>query len=356
MGEDCLPWRVNPDYEAVLFGGTASSQVSESLEFLAWFLEDAPIFTNKKYSSEYLNHVENISSHNPKTVDSGAYRNWWGALEDVARERVLNSKLTSTKLLLQRDTRFQAQIISDPSELQQVSLPFPWLIKQPNSMAGRGFQRVHSLEEIRVPKKMSSLVVEPLLLRTHDFSHFFYSTGEEICYENLVDQSFQYRGTIFSDWKNPTRENLSFHSEVGVQEWDRFQEIITLIKKDYEELAHGLKHQIGFSLDSFIYTGEKGPQIHSASEINFRRTMGSVAWALARRYARNNSWVTLRLEKPHRGGFKNMQTKLQAESLEQNILLLSPGDTRFDVYFLMAKSSSEGELLNQRLLRLLTDA
>lgn len=354
MDRSSLPLRVNPDYEAVLFGGPSSAQVNESLEFLAWFLEDAPLYTQKKYSSDYLAHVESVSSQTPEIAPSGSYHNWWGSLEDEATERVLNSKLTSTKLLLARDTHFQARIISHPHELEKVPFSFPWLIKNPHSMAGRGFQRVNSLNEVRLPKKMEQLIVEPLRNRTHDFSHFIFSNGEEICYQNMVDEKFQYRGTVFGNWREATLGNLSFYQEVSPQEWGHFQGMKSYLISAYQELSKDLKQQIGFSLDSFVYQEKEGLKIHAASEINYRRTMGSVAWSLAKKYAGENSWVSLRLEKPQ-NGFLKLQRKIQSESLDKNIILLSPGDTRFDLYLLMAENAGEGERLTQQLSQLLTN-
>ena len=94
-------WKVNADYESVLFGNRPGPAIiNQSLEFLVFFLEDEPLFTDKKYDPAYLKYLEKVTGKIPSILSQGSYENWWGALRDLNLERKLNSKEFNPKLEL----------------------------------------------------------------------------------------------------------------------------------------------------------------------------------------------------------------------------------------------------------------
>jgi hypothetical protein len=314
--------KVNIDYESVLFHGQiGSTQINQSLEFLAFFLQDQPILTARKYSPEYLAHVSKISGVTPRTSESGKASNWWGPLKDLEEERFLNSKITSTELSISHRW-VEAKIIQSPEELAE-SYPENYFFKDPFSMSGRGFRPAREASHLtKFPQ-----ILEPILPRRYDFSHYIFPDGRVVAYENKVDEKFQYKGTRFQDWRNPTVENFSFYGEVSQREWNRFHERLRLIQDFYRRPT-----SFGYSVDSFIYENN----IYPLCEVNYRRTMGWIAYELSARYAQDFPWTQFLIQKAQKDFYKKVA--------RENVLVLSPGDTRFDFIFIRARNEEEGLL------------
>ena len=58
------PFKVNADYEVELFHNKlAPPAINESIEFILFFLSSHPLYTQKEYSSEYLNYIEKRTNH-----------------------------------------------------------------------------------------------------------------------------------------------------------------------------------------------------------------------------------------------------------------------------------------------------
>jgi len=92
--------RVNADYEVELFHNKiASPAINQSIEFMLFFLKDNPLYSQKIYSTDYLNYVEKITGHVPQIVNKGSYDNFWGALKNKDLEKWWNSKITHTELI-----------------------------------------------------------------------------------------------------------------------------------------------------------------------------------------------------------------------------------------------------------------
>lgn len=305
---DCI--RVNVDYESVLFHGRSGPPVmNQALEFLAFYLQDFPVLTTKKYSPEFLEKVRNLSGRNPATTGSGNARNWWGPLENPEREMWMNSKLTSFRLSLSQG--WTEGGIYSRDQLLYLSLEVPSLIKDPFNMSGKGIIAVSPGENLSLPGALSGeLILEPLLERKYDFSHFIFPDGKMICYENLVDEKFQYRGTRFPSMKDFTVQSLSFYKQLSPEKWEEFLSRLGTVRSHY-----GDPSPYGYSVDSFVYEKNGDLLIHPLCEVNARRTMGSVAFELAKKLGQGQE-VALTLKKP----------------LFKNSILLSPENVRFEIY------------------------
>ncbi len=309
MPFDCL--KVNADYESVLFHARPGPVImNQTLEYLPFFLEELPVLTSKSYTQEYLSFVESVSGRIPRTVTSGNYLNWWGPLLNLPEERRLNSKVTSFHLALKNGWT-KGQVVSR-KEFQILTFDKRMLIKDPYGMSGKGLEVLEPGEHFRKPGNPDDIfLIEPLLERSYDFSHYVFPDGTFVGYENMVDERFQYRGTRFPLIKKADITSFSFYKEVSPSEWEKFQSRLK------EIISHfGTGHKTGYSIDSFIYLEDGELKIHALSEINARRTMGLTAWELCSRYCGEDGAGSLTL---------NMKEGKRS-------LKLSPEGVRFDLY------------------------
>lgn len=337
--------RVNADYELILSGPKNPPKlINQSLEFLALFLEDRPLFTTKAYSKEYLAHVKKLSGYEPRLVSYGEYENWWGSLKDIELEKRLNSKSFSATFSAE-STVIKAE---DPIYLEEGKT---YLMKGSLGMSGQGIFLVKKGDEDKVKKNLESAqdaILEPLLNRDKDFSHYIFPSGKMICYENFVNERFQYKGTLFNDLSSPTPEGLRFFSEVNKDEWARFFEKLKRVKNIYTEESLGG----GYSVDSFTFDENGKKLIRAVTEINYRKTMGLVAWKLSQKFSGPCNWSLLILGKPLKrdDAFSFIQERVGSLS---GVYHLSPGDTRFEVFFLTAQDEKQGGQLLGKLKNLL---
>lgn len=293
---------VNADYESVLFHGKSGpAAMNHALEFLGFFLQDLPVLTSYNYSQEYLRFVRELSGKEPSTVTTGNAINWWGPLTDLPLEQYLNSKLTSAELV--RANGWADVRIVAGDELTSLKISKPIIAKDPYGMSGRGLFTLNPGEIPQLKQVPDKLIIEPLLRRKYDFSHFVFPDGRVIGYENLVDERFQYRGTLI--------QPLSFRHLISEAKWSNFERQLALIIDHY-----GTKAPYGYSIDSFVYDDEGELRIYPLCEVNARRTMGLMAFALS--------------ELLNPGGKSALTLK---SKLSDKAVKLSPEGTRFEIYF-----------------------
>jgi hypothetical protein len=341
--------RVNADYESVLFEKKELPQIiNQSIEFLSFFLEERKLYSIKKYQPLYLDYVEKISGLKPEIVNTGDYENWWGALTRPDLERTINSK----EICLNFST--DTQIMTSPEGLR-LEEGRPYLAKSPFGMSGQNFIVFKKGEEVKLPSM--KLVIEPLFDRVDDFSHYVLPGGERICYENIVDQKFQYKGSVFSDLSQPRLKSLSFYKDISIKEWEKFLSELEYI---FDFLSHRGVHD-GYSIDSFSYKLNDQRILRTLSEVNYRKTMGLITWLLANKYGGKNNWAMMMIGKKIKmpNSFEYIQKMIDSISWKPDCqigcLQLSPGDTRFELFFLSAESSYEGDILYKKLINLLPD-
>ena len=348
--------KVNADYESALINPKKSLPlVNEAIEFLAFFIQTKPVLSHKKYSDEYFAYLEEMTGRRPKTVKEGEALNWWGELKDIELEKKLNSKELSASLNIKHNWSKETRIVRELGELPLLDKTF--LAKSDLGMSGKGFslvekERTSALEEML---KKGTAIVEPLLDRVDDFSFYVFPNDIKIAYENFVDERYQYRGTLFNDYTNPTVEAFRFYESIPKSNWEDYKEAINIISNFYrEEGAQG-----GFSIDSFsFFDTEK--KIKFLSEVNYRRTMGAVAFELAMKFGGLRKWGLFIMAKASGHSFTEKRKMLKSleweEDLSSGVVILSPGDTRYDMYFLSAKDSGEGERLFAEFKKLLPDS
>lgn len=344
--------KVNADYEAVLFGKKESLPViNQALEFLALFVDSRPLFSLKSYSEEYLQHVESFTGRRPVIKKSTDFENWWGELKDLELEKKLNSKEMSTRLNIEHGWSKDTHFMTKAEDLSVLRGDLKYLAKNPFGMSGQNFSLVSKND----PPKSYPVIVEPLLDRVYDFSHYVFPNGQRICYQNFVDKRYQYRGTVFRDYTSPSRENLKFSHEISNEEWQKFDEALDVIVKVYQTPA--LKS--GFSVDSFVYKESDELKIRALSEVNYRRTMGEVAFELALKFGGLRGWSMLLLSKKSPLDFASLKKKMApiewTADYSRGVIMLSPEDVRYDIFFLSALNETEGIQLMKEMKSLLPD-
>jgi hypothetical protein len=233
-----------------------------------------------------------------------------------------------------------------------------YLAKNPFGMSGQNFSMVSAgrLENLEQMLKNGPVILEPFFDRAYDFSHYIYPNGVSICYENLVDKKFQYRGTVFKDYMQPTVNNLKFYTEVSPFYWNDFSLSLKNITQNFSTTSLAS----GFSIDSFIYRESNELKIRALSEVNYRRTMGQLAFELAIKFGGVRKFAAFLLTKSSELSFSELKNKLASiawdPDLSRGVILLSPGDVRYDMFFLSAINESEGKLLHNELKQLLPDS
>jgi hypothetical protein len=340
--------RVNADYESVLFQNKQLPVVNETLEPLALFLSTTPIITKKIYSEEFLEYVEDLTERKPVLKKEGPSENWWGPLKDLELERKLNSKVMSAELIRNEGWCPDTHIVQSLDNLPDLKGKI-YLAKNPFGMSGQNFCRVEEgrLENLERMLKNGPVIIEPLLDRVYDFSHYIFANGIKIAYQNIVDEKFQYKGTHFTDYTQPLVEGFPFYSEIDEKEWELFRNRLETIIEIYQssELA------TGFSIDSFVYREDGKLRIRELSEVNYRRTMGQVAFELSLRFGGLRKWGQFILLKSLNLDFPSLRKKLShiewKSDLSRGVVILTPGNLRFDMFFLSAVNEEEGKILLQ---------
>ncbi len=350
-----IPLKVNADYEVELFHHKiASPAINQSIEFLLFFLSSNPLYSQKKYSEDYLRYVAQLTGRIPCIVDHGKFENFWGPLKNIEIEGWWNSKITSTELIVSKGWCADTHIIKNEDDLQSISWNRDFLLKDPYGMSGQKFQvlRQEMTEKERVSLVLKAITLGPVILepwfkRKFDFSQYLFPNGKLIAYQNQVDGKFQYKGSIFQKFLSADLKDLSFYSQINEEKWTSFrsqtQEIIDFYSQHPNES--------GFSIDSFVYEEEGELKIRVMSEINYRRTMGRVAYKLSEKFAEGKSWTALLMAKASSG-----KALWRLASGIEGVMVLSPGDSRFEVIFLSAKNQAEGIRLIDGLNTLLPDS
>lgn len=258
---------VNTDYESVLFENKPSLKMVRELEFLALWLEDQ-VQNTQNYSEEYLAHIEKLRGKRPKLVGKNLHaKNWWGALENLQIERLLNSKKTSLELSYSFGENV-GSVLYHESELAKLDPHQTYLFKSFSGVSGRGHKFSSQLKPQDFP-----LIAEVFHQRKIDFSTYCFSNGDKIYYQNFISPQFGYKGSLFDLENVHSLKDLSFTKQLSHLAWDDYLFHVETIYQFVRNKGDG-----GFSIDSYVFDNS----IRSLCEINYRRTMGMTAYEIAR--------------------------------------------------------------------------
>jgi hypothetical protein len=268
--------RVNIDYEEVLRGGNTRPQMNAAIEFLALWVQDAPLLAHRDYSDDYLAHVQTHSGRNPQLIRSGEAINWWGELQNIELEKKLNSKLWARKWWFER-ADIPCVVAYSADEVEAVIVnEGPWLIKRDYGMSGRGHWKTTRAQWPETKERLKvwfseGVLVEPLLERAGDLSALWLpDEARFIFYRNVIDERFQWRGAVIENGGSPqfANEEKALLTDWSVQ--------LNQLTQDIQALGyHGV-----FSVDAFFYQQNGQLKFMPCSEINARRTMGWIVYNL----------------------------------------------------------------------------
>lgn len=237
-------------------------KMNREFEYFIMLLEKEALFTPLNYSDEYLNFIQ--ENFNPNAHYTNAKDNLipWCADESVCQKLV--SKKTSALFNMNELKMKSIQLVQGAIELKRNHL-----YKRFHGFSGMG-HLLSPRDDEKIQTLLTSgeeLIEEPLYERVYDFSTLFLE-GEVYRYQNIVDKSFHYKGSILRDFK----------LDEGLE--DQYQREIKKIKNHYMNL--GIRTP--FSVDSFIYKENKSLKLKTLSEVNARKSMGYSAVMLAKKF------------------------------------------------------------------------
>ncbi len=258
----------NFNYELQLSSGvfktdSKTREINKDFEFVFFFMEKAKsILVNQNdYTDEYLNHLEILGLNIPDFKRDGDYEYWWGPLENLEKEKKINSKITSTGIAQRlKFCHPDTQIIYDLKDLDQYIKIRPsikkFFLRTPFSVSGKGCFILD--RNLSIPKRVNlseGVILEPYLNRKEDYGCFITGKGDYLRWRSIVNNKGRYIGSqAISDEIAP----LSYKPQM------------MLIYNEYMNLGV----QDGIQIDSFIYTGNGVDKFYPLCEVNYRKTMG----------------------------------------------------------------------------------
>ncbi len=339
--------RANFDYEFELFHNQKNDSINKQFEYLYWWTENKldPLSTKTIYAEEYLDYITECLQKVISTSPAPYQQNWWGDLNDLKLERLLNSKLTSTQFALQENLAHPlTKIITNQNEINLLDDEM-YVLKNPYLMSGKGFMRFVGKEYDRIKNwaekelKNNPLIFEPWVKKLYDIGTYIFLDEKKMeSYFNLSNEQGNYKGTVVYADHNLFFEDLE---ERGVN-LDFYLESLNRIQNYYVSLGATK----GFSVDSFIYQEKQSAKMYYLSEVNYRKTMGWVSLKLKKFLDINGVGQFLIMKRPKE--YKNFieykqcfESVLYSREKKKGVLLLSPENHNFVTFFVAAHSKEE---------------
>jgi energy-converting hydrogenase A subunit M len=282
------------------------NKFNQEFEFFIAILDNKTICTNRKYSDDYITHLNQIFKVDLKTsTDKKKTKLWCCDLYNLKSQREVNSRFFTQKIA-NKFNPYKADTVSNTDELEE-----GYLYKEDFSVSGNGNYR-YPKDKLKIEKrfKTTKLIKDKLYDRDIDISTLIEGTNV-FHYENLVDDHFQYRGSLIG-------KDLS--------DYDWFREYQ---KKIDTFLDMDLNIEGPYSIDSFIYDNN----IYFMTEINNRKTMG---------------YISKRIKDLYFSRFKYLQTvliptrKIKRYNVEiDNVYLVSPKENLFGFFIIVSDSLKE---------------
>ncbi len=302
-----LSYQVNFDFEYQLFDKNYSrerySKFNREWEFLYWFSgEKSPLLSQRSYDADYLKKVEKITRNKPSFSQDKESLYWNGEVTSLAK--ILNSRRTSAEFAIKNKFAHETTQINKMGETNQ-----DYLIKYEGGLSGRNIKKNHHPNQ-------DFFIFEKHLERVFDFSILF--VGErKYCYQNIVNDKFQYKGSRILSANKFQSQMLNFLS--GYDLFDKyFDNSVEKIFNFYEELASG---NGVWNIDGFIFLEKDVPKLYLMSEVNYRKTMGYC--------------FIMFLENIWKESFQKAEFLINPlkEDLTKNYIKLSPEGNLFNLYF-----------------------
>lgn len=351
--------KANFDYELELFSKQSNLKINQEFEYLYWWAEDKllALSTNLFYPQDYLDYVQTFISNPIEITNQKPTLNWWGELNHLKNEQILNSKITSTQFAIENDLCHpQTQIITEIGQIKSLD-QIDYVLKNPNLMSGKGFYKFKgpllNQETLSWAQKnllIAPLIFEPWLSKKQDFSSYIFFQEKKIeTYFNFSNEQGNYKGTVV--YANPTSifEQLE---EIGIN-LDYYFNFINLVSTFYTNLGAFQ----GMSVDSFTYHEEGANKVYLLSEVNYRKSMGWIALKLKKFLPINGiGQFYIKKRQNDYSDFESYKRSFEDHLFQKNnqegILLLSPHKNQFLTFFVIAKTPEQLDYLNSFLDKL----
>ena len=330
-------FKANFDYESELFENRSEPKINKLFEHLFFFCcdKDEILYSDQKYSSEYLEYIKSATGFKNKILCTGTPVNWWGKLFDLEKERELNSKLTSlevSKLLgCNNSEAFEV------NSIDQVKLYLKnfkeVILRSPFERSGRSNLILKSLQDLEVKKeKLKKLLEESSLVieKYHSSRDFdLGSTFKEV--EGKFELFFQIKN--LNDSNGVFRGGLLLRKEISSPFLDQIAE---------EYYNRGARGQI--QIDSFRFEGNW----NWLCEVNYRKSMGLIVKKLARLCPVANEVLLLVTPSSWLKNFKSHKNLHEVLEDLDGVFPLSPYDSKVFFWLVTADNLEKihEELLN----------
>lgn len=351
-GQPLLPARVNDDYELELFmeelGPRPHRMGLHLLDFMFFCMNkepDATLFTSREYSEDFLSYLRELGLVIPQIVNAGDYYNWYGRLENISKEKRLNSKLYSYEVLNRLKLNPCPNFIVSSREemanaLKDYSYPI-WFLKCPFDMAGWGMRKIHKGTDL--PEIKRKFILEPELERTLDVSFFFNIRDKSVnFYQNLVMPGGQYFGGVL--YQNPDDFD-SWMLEKGFdsanEKWRKISDTILfeIMKEEPEQ---------SFSVDAFFFRTNSGFDVHPMTEINYRETVGGCLLSLRPFLPKRGTGILITLPVKNETDFNTFMP--YSNETKKGIIYLSPPGAEQVTFFCSGRNRLEAENMVRKYL------
>ena len=314
-----VAWLFDADFEKRLFSSQKlpfiSTRENQEFEYLIHFLDpDKTIFTHKTYSKSYKEFLKKFNQKDFKTTNNRDFliKPWCSPYTQTDILKVYQSKLEAYQILQRHgllENNFS--LIQKKENLKENKL-----YKFAKNSSGRGHY-IFPRDKIRLEKLLDNnevLIEEEIYQRVLDFSTLIKNGKAVKVYENIVDDHFQYRGTMIS-------KDFKLNKEFEKKYQDVQSEIIKMLS-DFKGV---------FSLDSFLYQKNEQIFLFPICEFNMRKTMGYIAYQLQQKYFKEQDYFALVLTR----------NRKESPQDHDSLTLLSPMDNLFYVYAAVAPSELE---------------
>ncbi|MCP4912482.1 MAG: hypothetical protein GY909_05140 [Oligoflexia bacterium] len=244
---------LNENYEKCLGSNTIIEKPFSIWDELFLWIEkpEMTLKTSRKFSKDFLDYIRFYIGKVPTISNKGEAQPWWGSYDDFDLAKEINSKEFSYDLAQKLKLGVEGSSI-----LKGSAIPFKYNYICKNIFSFSGIDTVHLKEESDLKKLKDNVtyLFEPYLPKVFEFGHTSLSNGDSYTYENIVDRSSQYKGSL-------------------IYESEEFDKIEQKLAPAIDEIrAKGWNDII--QIDSLKYKSGEEDKYYYLMEINARKSMG----------------------------------------------------------------------------------
>mgnify|MGYP000283025123 CR=1 FL=1 len=296
-------YRVNFEFESSLAGKTKIFPGASWFDHVFFFInssKSAALDSNYKFSSEYLESLNELGVSSTKLKKSKKSINWWSNDTDQQINKKLNSKIEMTRFGIEKKWIPIKSTIGINTLDEYTS---PVILREEWGFSGKG---TYVLDDPSNKfSRKGNFVVSEYVKKYEDFGiTFLLDNNDYFVIKNYIDSKGQFRG-------GESIDKGTFSELIGEKEVSTLDDIrLSLIKL-------GAKKTV--QVDCFTY--ENG--FHPFVEVNYRKTMGMMIQSL--KNLTKSKFVMWKIYKNNKSYTRNEYREKLLE-INQNIFITSPID------------------------------